>query len=247
MTRLNHKTALVTGAAKRLGRAMALSLARQGVQVGVHYHVSQQQASQVKAEIEQAGGRAVLCQADLSDAGQAEALVGQVVETMGRPLDILINNASVFDEQKLLETTADALAENMQVHAYAPLALSRALSDQGRSGHIINMLDSRVQDYDKLHVPYHLSKRSLLALTRMLAVELAPGVAVNAVAPGLILAPEGQGDEYLQALAHTNPLNRSGGPQDICEAVLFLLQSDFITGQIIYVDGGRHMKGHMYG
>ncbi|NQV31372.1 MAG: SDR family oxidoreductase, partial [Phycisphaeraceae bacterium] len=130
-----------------------------------------------------------------------------------------------------------------------PLALSRAFAAQGQltSGHIINMLDSRVQDYYKLHVPYHLSKRSLLALTRMLAIELAPGVAVNAVAPGLILAPEGKGDEYLQALAHTNPLNRSGGPQDICEAVLFLLRSEFITGQIIYVDGGRHMKGHMYG
>jgi pteridine reductase len=247
MSQLNHKTALVTGAAKRLGRAMAVSLAREGVEVVVHYHASQEQATQVKAEIERAGGQAVLCQADLADVGQADALVGQAVEMLGRPLDILINNASIFNEQKLLETTSEALVANMQVHAYAPLALSRAFSGQGRSGHIINMLDSRVQDYDKLHVPYHLSKRSLLALTRMLAIELAPSVAVNAVAPGLILSPQGQGDEYLQELAHTNPLNRSGGPRDICEAVLFLLQSDFITGQIIYVDGGRHMKGHMYG
>jgi pteridine reductase len=247
VTQLKHKTALVTGAAKRLGRAMAVSLAREGVEVVVHYHASQEQATQVKAEIEQAGGQAVLCQADLADAGQADALVGQAVEMLGRPLDILINNASIFNEQKLLETTSEALVANMQVHAYAPLALSRALADQGLSGHIINMLDSRVQDYDRLHVPYHLSKRSLLALTRMLAVELASGVAVNAVAPGLILAPEGQGDEYLQGLAHTNPLNRYGRSQDICEAVLFLLQSEFITGQIIYVDGGRHMKGHMYG
>ena len=247
MTQLKHKTALVTGAAKRLGRAVAVSLAQQGVQVVVHYHVSQAQSGQVKAEIEQAGGQAVLFQADLADAGQADALVGRAVEMLGRPLDILINNASIFETQSLLETTSETLAENMQVHAYAPLALSRAFFEQGQSGHIINMLDSRVQDYDKLHVPYHLSKRSLLALTRMLAIELAPAVAVNAVAPGLILAPEGQGDEYLQELAHTNPLNRSGGPQDICEAVLFLLQSDFITGQIIYVDGGRHMKGHMYG
>ena len=247
MIQLKHKTALVTGAAKRLGRAMAVSLARQGVRVVVHYNSSQAQAGQVKAEIEQSGGQAVLCQADLADADQADALVGRAVELLGQPLDILINNASIFDEQKLFETTSEALAENMQVHAYAPLALSRAFSHQGRSGQIVNMLDSRVQDYDKLHVPYHLSKRSLLALTRMLAIELAPAVAVNAVAPGLILAPEGQGDEYLHKLAHTNPLNRFGGPQDICEAVLFLLQSEFITGQIIYVDGGHHMKGHMYG
>ncbi|MCP4452625.1 MAG: SDR family NAD(P)-dependent oxidoreductase, partial [Planctomycetes bacterium] len=214
MTQLKHKTALVTGAAKRLGRAMAVSLARQGVQVAVHYRSSQEQACEVKAEIEQAGGKAVLCQADLADAAQADVLVGRAVELLGRPLDILINSASIFDTQSLLETTSHALAENMQVHAYAPLALSRALADQGQSGHIINMLDSRVQDYDRLHVPYHLSKRSLLALTRMLAVELAPAVPVNAVAPGLILPPEGQGDAYLYELAHTNPLNRHGGPQD---------------------------------
>jgi len=247
MTQLNHKTALVTGAAKRLGRAMAMALAQQGVQVVVHYHASQVQASEVKADIEKAGGQVLLCQADLSDADQSHALVGRAVELLGRPLDILINNASIFDDQKLLETTNEAMAKNMQVHTYAPLALSRALAAQGQFAHIINMLDSRVHDYDKLHVPYHLSKRTLLALTRMLAIELAPDVVVNAVAPGLILAPEGQGDEYLKDLSHTNPLNRHGDTQDICEAVLFLLQSKFITGQIIYVDGGRHMKGHMYG
>ncbi len=247
MAQLNQKTALVTGAAKRLGRAMALSLAREGVQIVVHYRTSHEEACEVKAAIEQGGAQAVLCQADLADAGQAESLVGRAVALLGRPLDILINNASIFDSLSLHETTSQNLAENAQIHAYAPLALSRALADQGQPAHIINMLDSRVQDYDPLHVPYHLSKRSLLALTRMLAIDLAPEVAVNAVAPGLILPPEGQGDAYLQELAHTNPLNRHGGPQDVCEAVLFLLQSRFITGQIIYVDGGRHMKGHMYG
>ncbi|MCF7975041.1 MAG: SDR family oxidoreductase [Phycisphaerae bacterium] len=249
MTQLNHKTALVTGAAKRLGRAMALALAEQGVQVVVHYHTSEQEARAVQADIEQAGGHAVLCQADLSDTGQADALVGRAVALAGRPLDILINNASIFDEQVLLETTSEALALNMQVHAYTPLTLSRAFAAQDRlvCGQIINMLDSRVQDYDKLHVPYHLSKRSLMALTRMLAMDLAPRVAVNAVAPGLILAPAGHGQEYLENLAHTNPLNRYGAPQDIVEAMLFLVQSEFITGQVIYVDGGRHMKGHMYG
>ena len=247
MTQLEHKTALVTGAAKRLGRAMALSLAQQGVQIVLHYHTSEAQAREVLREIEQAGGQATLCQADLADAARADTLVDRAVQVLGRPLDILINNASFFETQSWLETTSQALAENMQVHAYAPLALSRAFYRQGRPGQILNMLDSRVQDYDKLHVPYHLSKRSLLTLTRVLAIELAPSVTVNAVAPGLILAPEGQGEDYLEKLAHTNPLNRHGNAQDICEAVLFLLRSDFITGQIIYVDGGRHMKGHMYG
>lgn len=247
MMSLKHRTVLITGAAKRLGRAMALYLAEQGAAVVVHYHTSQQQAESLQSAIEQTGGRAVLCQADLADAGQADGLVGKAVELLGRPLDILINNASIFQEQRLLDTTSQAMAENMMIHAYAPLTLSRAFAAQAESGHIVNLLDSRVQDYDKLHVPYHLSKRSLLALTRMLAVELAPAVAVNAVAPGLVLPPEGQSDDYLTDLAHTNPLNRFGSGQDICEAVTFLVQSTFITGQVIYVDGGRHMKGHMYG
>ena len=242
---LAGKTALVTGAAKRLGRRMALALAQQGAQVLVHYHRSQAEASQVLEEIQQQRGTAYLVQADLSQASQAESLLARARALAG-PIDILINNASVFKEQTLWQTTETSLQANMQIHAYAPLVLARSLASQDRPGHIINLLDSRVQDYDQQHLPYHLSKRTLLCLTRILALELAPTIAVNAIAPGLILPPEGQDDQYLERLAHTNPLQRYGHPQDIVAAMLFLLRSEFISGQIIYVDGGRHMKGQVY-
>jgi len=134
----------------------------------------------------------------------------------------------------------------VQVHALAPLTLSRALAKQGRDGHIINMLDSRVTDYDRDHAAYHLSKRMLLTLTRMLAMELAPRIAVNGVAPGLILPPAGKDESYLRDLAHTNPMNRHGGVGDITDAVLYLLTSRFVTGQVMFVDGGRHMRGPLY-
>ena len=242
---LAGKTALVTGAAKRLGRALALGLACQGVQVVVHYNRSLTEAGRVLEEIQAQGGTAWLVQADLSQPQQAETLLEKASAQAG-PIDILINNASVFTEQTLWQTSDASLQSNMQIHAYAPLALARSLASQDRPGHIINLLDSRVQDYDRQHLPYHLSKRTLLSLTRILALELAPKIAVNGIAPGLILPPEGQDHHYLERLAHTNPLCRYGHPQDIVAAMLFLLRSRFVSGQIIYVDGGRHMKGQVY-
>jgi pteridine reductase len=226
------KTALVTGAAKRLGRSMALALADQGVQVVVHYNASQAEAGQLLEEIQQHHGTACLVQADLSQPRQVESLLDKA-RTLAGPIDILINNASVFKEQTLWQATETSLQANMQIHAYAPLVLARSLATQDRPGHIVNLLDSRVQDYDQQHLPYHLSKRALLSLTRILALELAPKITVNAIAPGLILPPEGQDDQYLERLAHTNPLQRHGHPQDIVAAMLFLLQSEFMTGQII--------------
>ena len=243
---LAGKTALVTGAARRVGRTIVLTLVAHGARVIIHYRSSADAARTLMQEVEQQGGHAELIQADLSDPQAAEALLPSVIEKYG-PLDILINNASIFEPQTLQETTEGHIQANMQIHACAPLALSRALARQNRSGHIVNLLDSRVRDYDRQHVPYHLSKRALMSLTRMLAVELAPAIAVNAVAPGLILPPKGEDEDYLTRLAHTNPLQRHGNPEDVAEAILFLVQSRFITGQIIYVDGGRHMKGHFYG
>ncbi|MCH7709078.1 MAG: SDR family oxidoreductase [Myxococcales bacterium] len=108
-------------------------------------------------------------------------------------------------------------------------------------------MDTRITDYDKSHVSYHLSKRMLFSMTRMMALEFAPKVRVNAIAPGLILPPEGKDETYLQDLARSNPLLAYGGPGDVVEAVLFLLQGRFVTGQVLYVDGGRHLLGGVYG
>ncbi|MFC1765479.1 SDR family oxidoreductase, partial [Planctomycetota bacterium] len=183
--------------------------------------------------------------ADLTVPDQPERLFDRA-QTQAGPLDILINNASLYQPETLNDTTPASLQTNMQIHATAPLMLSRCLARQDRPCQVLNLLDTRAVCRDPLHVSYHLSKRTLLTLTRLLAEELAPQVAVNAVAPGLILPPEGEDETYLQKLAHTNPLNRYGAPADIVEAALFLLQSEFITGQIIFVDGGHHMKGRLY-
>jgi pteridine reductase len=242
---LEGKTALITGAARRLGRAMAMALAQNAVNVVIHYRRSSDEATALLTEIEGLGVKGWLVQADLADPREAERLFDQVVTQAG-PIDILINNASSWPQETLWEVSDESLQEAMRVHTLAPLVLSRGLAKQNRPGHILNILDTRVTSYDKGHATYHLSKRSLLTLTRMLALELAPAVAVNAIAPGLILPPEGQDETYLQRLAYTNPLNRHGDPEDVTEAVLFLLSSRFVTGQILYIDGGYHMKGHLY-
>ncbi len=243
--RLAGKTALITGAAQRLGRATALALGRLGIRIVIHYHQSAPQATAVCRELQDLNVAAWGLTADLCSADEAQDLFEQAV-TLAGPIDILINNASIFPEETLWETNATSLQQNMQIHALAPLILSRRLAQQGRPGRIVNLLDTRVTSYDRKHATYHLSKRSLLTLTRMLALELAPQVTVNAVAPGLILPPAGQDDSYLQKLAHTNPMQCHGNPEDVAEAVVYLLQSRFITGQIIYVDGGRHLKGRLY-
>jgi pteridine reductase len=242
---LKGRTALITGAARRLGRATALALAQHGVNVVVHYHRHADRAGALCEEIRALGCSAWPVQGDLLDAGQTRAVFENALARAGR-IDILINNASMFESETLWETTAESLSRNIRIHAMAPLALARDMAGQKSPGHIVNLLDTRVTTYDRKHASYHLSKRMLLTLTRMLALELAPGIAVNAVAPGLILPPAGEDESYLQGLANTNPLGRHGDPTDVTDAILFLLGSRFITGQILYVDGGYHMKGHTY-
>ena len=236
---------LITGAAHRIGRAIALAAAEAGADVVVHYHRSAGAADAAADAIRRCGRQAWTLRADLADPADAAMLIGRAVEVAG-PIDILVNNASIFPTGLITEATDRDIIENVRVHAVAPLLLSRALAAQGRAGHIINLLDARITDYDRRHAAYHLSKRMLADLTRMLAVELAPAIAVNAVAPGLILPPAGEDESYLQRLAHTNPLNRHGDPVDVARAVLYLLGSTFVTGQTLYVDGGRHMRGSMY-
>ena len=240
------KTAIVTGAAKRLGGAMALALAGRGVNVIVHHNRSALAAGQTAEQARAAGVASWPIQADLADPAGAADLFSRAVALAG-PIDILINNASIFLAGRILDLTPEDIARNMSVHAAAPLMLTRAMAAQDRPGHVVNLLDSRIGDYDREHAGYHLSKRTLFTLTRMLALELAPRIAVNAVAPGLVLPPEGEDEDYLDRLAHTNPLNRHGDAKDVTDAVIFLLESGFVTGQVLFVDGGRHMKGSVYG
>lgn len=243
---LAGKTALVTGAAMRLGHGVSLALAEAGSSVALHYNTSREEAEALAAELVAGGVRAWTFQANLRDSEEAEGLFSRVVDRAG-PIDILVNNASIFPEDGLSDLTAKGLAANINVNALSPFLLSRAFAAQGREGCIVNFLDARIVDYDRNHVSYHLSKRMLFSLTRMMALEFAPRVRVNAVAPGVILPPPGKTEEDLERLAETNPMHACGTVQDVAEAVVFLLGSGFVTGQVIFVDGGRHMKGAVYG
>jgi len=242
---MKGQTALVTGAAKRLGRAVALALARHGANIVAHYHRSEADAQTLCDEVRRAGASAWPIRADLMNPTQTREMFGAALSQAGA-IDIVINNASIYDKDTVHDATDESVCRNMRIHALAPLILARQAARQDRPGHVVNLLDTRVTVYDREHASYHISKRTLLTLTRMLALELAPNVAVNAIAPGLILPPAGEDESYLKRLAHTNPLGRCGRTADVTDAVLFLLSSRFITGQVIYVDGGYHMKGHMY-
>ncbi len=243
---LEGQTVLVTGAGKRLGRAAASALARAGAGVVIHYRESREDAESLMNEIRESGGRAWTIQADLASPDEASGLVERAVKTSG-PLTGLVNSASIYPADTLLEMTEESLQHNIRVNAWAPFLLAKAVAAQGIAASIVNFLDTRMLDYDAKHVSYHLSKRMLFSLTRMMALEFAPGVRVNAVAPGLVLPPPGKDEAYLESLAHTNPLKTHGGTDDVARAVVFLFASPFVTGQVIHVDGGRHMFGGVYG
>jgi NAD(P)-dependent dehydrogenase (short-subunit alcohol dehydrogenase family) len=243
---LDGQTVLVTGAGKRLGRAAATALAQAGAGVILHYQTSREEAESLMKEIRGAGGRAWTIQANLSEPEEAAGLVARCTELAG-PISGLVNSASIYPADTLHEMTEASLQSNIRVNAWAPFVLAKAVAAQGIRASIVNFLDTRILDYDAQHVSYHLSKRMLFSLTRMMALEFAPAVRVNAIAPGLVLPLAGKDEAYLESLAHTNPLNTFGSADDIARAVVFLFASPFITGEVIYVDGGRHMLGGVYG
>lgn len=246
MQSLAGKAALITGAARRLGRAIAETLARQGVHIVLHYHRSGSEAERLASAVRGHNVNAWVLAADLASPQEAEALVARAVEAAG-PIDFLVNNAAVFPAGRLRDCSPEDLDAAIAVNAVAPFLVGRRFAAQGRPAAIVNLLDARIVDYDTEHVAYHLSKRLLFSLTRLMAIEFAPAIRVNAVAPGLILPPHGEDERYLDGLAATNPLNRHGDPDDVAAAVCFLLESDFITGQVIFVDGGRRLRGDTYG
>lgn len=241
MQSLTGKTALITGSAKRLGRATAEALADEGVNIIVHYNTSSDEADELAEMLRQKGVNAWTVKADFTRADEYETLIERSFEAAGS-IDFLINNASIFPKGKLEDIKLEDVGLNVEVNAWAPLVLSRAFASKAGKGKIINFLDTRITGYDWLHAAYYLSKHMLSVLTRMTALLYAPDITVNAVAPGLILPPEGQDESYLDRLTYTVPMKKHGEARDVAEAIVFLLKSDFITGQVIYVDGGRHLK-----
>jgi hypothetical protein len=236
----------VTGGAKRIGRAIALALVDEGASVVIHYSSSKKEAEELAGEIASRGVDSWTIQADFTNAEQRETLLDRAITKAGS-LDLLINNASIFPSEKLSDVTFESMVSNMQVNAWTPFMLGREFTERMGRGMIINLLDSRISGYDWSHAGYIWSKHVLAVMTRMMALEYAPNVAVNAVAPGLILPPPGRDQSYPDRLTGTVPLQRHGEPEDVADAVVFLARSDFMTGEVVYVDGGRHLKEYTNG
>lgn len=235
------RVALVTGAAVRIGRATALALADAGMDVVVHYRHSAAPAIELCDELVRRGVRAWAIQADFADPDEGARVIDRALEAAGT-LDVLVNNASSFPVDDLAHLTFEGLLDSLRVNAWAPFAASRAFAQRVGRGHIINLLDSRLDDADWTHVAYLLGKHVLAALTKLMALAYAPEISVNAVAPGLILPPPGAPHAYIDQRTQTVPLAQHGEPEQIARAVAYLATSAFVTGDVIYVDGGRHLK-----
>jgi pteridine reductase len=241
---LEGTVALITGGARRVGRAIALELASAGCDVALHYRKSQDEASVVAEQITRRGRRCETLAADLERAEAPERLIEAAVRSLGR-LDILVNNASLFEPMPLQAFSAGEWERTMRVNLTAPAALchhARAYLKAGAGGKIVNLCDASADRPWSSHVAYAASKSGLIALTRALAKGLAPEIQVNGVSPGIAIFPEDYDEPTRQALIDRVPLRRAGEPEDIARAVRFLVaEGDYITGQILAVDGGRNV------
>lgn len=242
---LEGKTALVTGAARRVGRAIALELARAGADVLVHYHASRDEAEGTVAAIEALGRRAAALPADLTRPAEVDGLVEAARRAVSR-LDILVNSAAAYERHPLAGITPERWDAMLALNLRAPFLLSRAaapLMRENGGGVIINIADVAGRRPWPNHLHYAVSKAGLLAMTRCLALELAPEIRVNAVAPGTVLPASGQSPEDLAAILDRTPLGRFATPEEIGKAVAFLAGGPgSITGEILTVDGGRSIN-----
>ena len=237
-------TALVTGGARRIGRTLCLALAREGATVVVHYLTSEVAAAATVLELEAFGGKAFKVKCDLTQPDNAAELIAQAAASAGRPLDILVNNASVFAQGGLLTTTVEQWDLNQAVNLRAPFLLSQAFAGQvpaGTTGNIINLNDFRSIKPNADHLAYTISKVGLHGLTRSLALAMAPGIRVNELALGAVLVPEGSPKDYEHTLREQIPMHKFPSLDEASHALLFVLGNDGVTGQTIIVDGGRHL------
>ncbi len=235
--------ALVTGAARRIGRALALTAAEAGYDVAVHHRRSPEDAEAVAAEIRAMGRKAATVTAELTDEAQTSALIGRAVDALG-PVTLLINNASVFEDDRAETFSPDTWRMHMEVNLHAPLLLAQAFAAElpkDRQGLIINLLDQRVWKPNPQFFTYSLSKAALWSATRTLAQSLAPRIRVNGIGPGPTLPSIHQTPEMFQAEAANVPLKRRAETADIVAAALYLIDAPSVTGQMIAVDGGQHL------
>jgi pteridine reductase len=241
---LQGRVALVTGAGRRLGRAMASALAGRGMIIGIHHHASSSGAYELKQEILDSGGHAACFDADLTDAAAARSLPERVVEELGR-LDVLVNSAAVMHRLSFEETTPeqwDAIL-NLNLRAVFFCTQGAAPALRASRGRVVNLADLAGLEPWQGFAAHSVSKAGVVMLTKVLALSLAPDVTVNAIAPGAVLVPDEYDAEERERLARATPLRRLGDPADVISALLYLLEGgDFVTGEVLVVDGGRRIR-----
>ena len=228
---LENKKILVTGGARRVGKMFVQKLQSFGADVVVHYNTSKNEAKDLSKFV---------IQSDLSKPDSFPNLINEC-----GPIDILINNASIFSKDKLIESNPAKVFKEFAVNFFSPFELTRQFAKQNRDGIVLNILDRRILANEITCLPYCLSKKTLAEFTYAAALELAPRIRVNAIAPGPILAPDNQDFNTYKEKAGFIPLERIPNPMDVIEAALYLINNESITGQVIYVDGGQNLIGNI--
>lgn len=234
--------ALITGASKRIGKALAEHLAADGWSVFIHYNTSGEAAKQLVSILSTKfpTQRFHAVQANLSKISEVVNLIPKVVSEYGA-FDMLINNASVFDKSYLKQTSTDLFDSQFDVNLKAPFFLIRDFANYCKKGNIVNFVDTRVTSNKSNFSAYSLSKKGLWNLTQLAALELSPEIRVNAIAPGVTLAPGDEDENYLQNLAKAIPMKRPGGLDPILKSMDYIIQNDYLTGQLLFADGGENL------
>lgn len=238
------RTALVTGAARRIGKAIALELAGRGYAIALHYGTSRTEAEDAAAQVRQLGVPCQIFAADLAREEETSALIPTVMRAMG-PLDVLVNNASIFEDDTLATMTRASWDQHIETNLRAPLVLAQAFAahlSKNARGAIINIIDQRVLKPTPQFLSYLVSKQALFNLTRTLAQALAPAIRVNAVAPGPTIRNARQTEDDFARQCASLPLGRGGTAQEVAAAVSWLIEAQSVTGQMIAVDGGQHLN-----
>lgn len=239
---MQNKTALITGAAKRIGKHVANHLAAKGFNIAIHYNISKIPALTLQSELQEKypERKFKIFRCDLSDELQLENLMDKVMLHFDK-IDVLVNNASVFDRGIIRETNIELYNKQLDINLKAPFVLSRDFVLNNNKGNIINFLDTRISGNGNSHAAYNLSKVALAHLTKMAAIEFGPDIRVNGIAPGATLSPEGKGNEYLNKIAQNTPMKVPGGIVPILQSVDYILNNKNLTGQILYCDGGEQL------
>ena len=241
--KIEGSTALVTGSARRIGRSIAVGLAKRGGRIAIHCRQSTEDAESTLAIIRELGVDAAVFQADLTDDRARERMIEEISSQMGH-VNILVNNASTFAPGTLGDTTPEMWDEQMDVNARGPFFLAQACGQMMlglQEGKIVNIADPAGETIWPEYLPYSVSKAALLAVTRGLARSLAPFVQVNAVSPGPVHFPESYTQKQKEKAIDRTLLKRSGNIEDVVRAVVFLIENDYVTGEVLHVDGGRHI------